>query len=161
MSNFYLLCLFVSWVSLMITFKLHRSYCFSFLLERYVHDKSVQKAKNLLGSPMHSTINNNASIKKHNLCETDVVYVENKNAKHLKTALEQVSFLNRSFRMTKADSSALIQNEKPHIAVPITNECKERLFGNNHATEMYPWASLISAQGRQKVPYSTSVLGRR
>lgn len=137
-----------------------RSYCFSFLSENYL-DKSLQKTKSLPTASTHLAAKNKASIKTFDLCETDVVYVENKNAKSLKIGLEQASFLNRSFRMTRADSSATLQNEKPHIAVPITHECKERLFGSKSVTGKYPWSSLISARGRQKVPFSTSVLGRR
>ena len=124
-------------------------------------DKSLQKTKSLPTASTHLAAKNKASIKTFDLCETDVVYVENKNAKSLKIGLEQASFLNRSFRMTRADSSATLQNEKPHIAVPITHECKERLFGSKSVTGKYPWSSLISARGRQKVPFSTSVLGRR
>lgn len=75
--------------------------------------------------------------------------------------MEEESLLDRSFRMTKADSSAHFQNNRPHIAVPITKEAKARLFGDPSVSDVYPWLTLIAAHGRQKVPYSTSVLGRR
>ena len=82
------------------------------------------------------------------------------NAKELKTALEKASFLDRTYRMVKADESALVNDPASHIAVPITSECL-KLIKSTPSRSEYPWFSLVEDSGTQVVPYSTTVLGRK
>jgi hypothetical protein len=79
------------------------------------------------------------------------------NAKDLKTALEESEYLDKNYRMTKADGSVL-ENPANHIAVPVTNECLTALEDPN---EQPVWYSLIVAKGKQRVPLSSALLGRQ
>ena len=96
--------------------------------------------------------------------ETDVLYVINKHAKEVKNALEKLSYLDKTYRMLKADSEVcLVEDPSKYIAVPITNQCVKRILANNVLDTSSPsmsWLSLVAATGKQKVPYSTVVLGR-
>lgn len=90
---------------------------------------------------------------------TDVFYVTARDAKTLKTALEQAGYLDKRYRMTKAETGPSLENTDGHIAVPVTRECLA-IFEENRG-EMLDWCSLIVARGRQQVPFSTAVLGRQ
>mmetsp|Transcript_8557 Transcript_8557/g.10811 ORF Transcript_8557/g.10811 Transcript_8557/m.10811 type:complete len:832 (-) Transcript_8557:892-3387(-) len=90
-----------------------------------------------------------------------VLYVENKKAKELKTKLEAQSFLNKNYRMRKADSSAQIDDVSNHIAVPITQNCYDIISRGNSDESCIPWLSLVKGSGMQIMPYSTVVLGRK
>jgi len=89
---------------------------------------------------------------------TDVLFVTARNAKTLKTALEQAGYLDKKFRMAKAESGPSLENAGWHIAVPVTRECLATLEGDD---EQPKWSSLIVAKGQQPVPFSTAVLGRK
>lgn len=96
-------------------------------------------------------------ISKINLSRTTyVLYVTKENAKTLKIALEEESFLDKSYRMTKADASEL-------IAVPVTNACLAAMAENEAHDDVrrYSWMSLIVDTGVQAVPFSTAVMGRK
>ena len=111
--------------------------------------------------------------------ETNVIYVHKKNAKQIKLALEEASLLDRNYRMVKADfdSSTTKSNFIPtsadvdikgmdpasYIAVPVTEECLAIVSrqNQNHDDRAHVWHSLIHASGKQVVPYSSVVLGRR
>jgi hypothetical protein len=83
---------------------------------------------------------------------TNVVYVSKKNAKTLKTLLEEASLLDKRFRMTKAatnEDEAL----RDCIAVPITEVCSSIMM--NERSQQPAWISLVEGRGRQPVPFST------
>lgn len=88
---------------------------------------------------------------------TSVLYVTTRNAKALKTALEESEYLDKSFRMAKADGS-LLENPANHIAVPVTDECLAAL---EEQSDLPTWYSLVVAKGKQQVPFSTVLLGRQ
>ena len=85
---------------------------------------------------------------------TSVLYVMARDAKALKTALEDAGYLDKNYRMTTA---AAFQNAGKHIAVPITEEGLAILENGKRPD----WCSLVVARGTQKVPFSTAVLGRQ
>ena len=88
---------------------------------------------------------------------TNVLYVTNQNAKTVKTALEYAGFLDKTYRMTKADGS-ILPDPSGHIAVPVTTECCDEI---QREGEPPAWYSLVVAIGEQEVPFSTAMLGRQ
>ena len=88
---------------------------------------------------------------------TDVLYVTNKDAKTLKTALESDSLLDKTFRMTKAD--AKLWNPKMHIAVPVVPRCLKVMQGGDLSPPP-AWLSLVIGTGKQEVPFSSVVLSQ-
>ena len=90
---------------------------------------------------------------------TNVVYVKNKKARELKVALQTLGFLDRTFRMTKADDSSPYNTSSGIIAVPITKSCLKILSESKHDDYM-SWVSLIEGLGEQQMPFSTAIMGR-
>ena len=88
---------------------------------------------------------------------TSVLFVTTRNAKALKTALEEYKYLDKKFRMTKADGSVL-ENPANYIAVPVTDACLAAL---EEQSDPPAWYSLVVAKGQQQVPFSTALLGRQ
>ena len=86
--------------------------------------------------------------------ETSVVYVKSKNAKSLKNMLEALGLLDRRFRMTKADQPSSLDTFMGLIAVPIIDDY-------NVLTHTNSIDRLVESSGRQKMPFSTAVLGRK
>jgi hypothetical protein len=108
-----------------------------------------------VGADTTQTLPEHSAKSKHQT--TSVLYVTTRNAKALKTALEESGYLDKSFRMTKADGSVM---EKPasYIAVPVTDECLAVL---EEQSDPPAWYSLVIAKGKQQVPFSTALLGRQ
>lgn len=90
--------------------------------------------------------------------ETNVLYVAAGNAKTIKTALEEAGYLDKRYRMIKAESGPSLEDPAGIIAVPVTNECMAALANNE---ELPDWFSLLVTTGIQKVPFSTAVLGQQ
>jgi len=152
-----------------------RSYCLGFCpsdlttnnRQSYVstHNKQQGKAattflnNQLPHKPSSSKdIHNNSTTKL--LHQTNVLYVRNKNAKELKVALEALNYLDKTYRMTKAVYITPVDDAHQHVAVPINQTCVSAMSRNDLTSSM-PWISIIISRGRQAVPYSTSILGRR
>ena len=90
---------------------------------------------------------------------TSVLYVVAKDAKTLKTSLEQAGYLDKRYRMTNAESGPSLASATGFIAVPVTKECVAML---DEASGKQPdWSRLLVARGQQKVPFSTAVLGQQ
>jgi len=70
-----------------------------------------------------------------------------------------MNFLDRAFRMTKADSSAAL-DDLLHIAVPINQACIEAISNQDSSSSPH-WLSLVVSRGKQTVPYSTVKLGKK
>ncbi len=100
-----------------------------------------------------STLKSNENSSK----ETHVIFVRNKKAKELKMALEALGFLDRRFRMTKAEDSTQFQSAVDMIAVPIIDDFHS-IIGTDDSTS---WTSLVEGSGTQKMPFSTAVLGNK
>jgi hypothetical protein len=95
---------------------------------------------------------------------TTVVYVEKAKAKELKNALEKLSFLDKAFRMLKADDNALLDDPSRYIAVPITASCDaylSQLVPDDTSSLSSSWVSLVAGKGHQVAPLSTKMLGNR
>ena len=92
--------------------------------------------------------------------ETDVLYVASKNAKVLKTALESISYLDKRYRMKKADKSAPISDSCACIAVPVTKSCVEEVVYADGEKPIW-YEEFVLAIGKQVVPFSTVVLGSK
>lgn len=90
---------------------------------------------------------------------TDVLYVTARDAKTLKTELERAGFLDKTFRMAKAESGPSLENAGWHIAVPVTSECLVML--EKDGADQPEWASFVVAKGQQQVPFSSAVLGQQ
>lgn len=90
---------------------------------------------------------------------TTVLYVLARHAKALKTALEQAGYLDKRYRMTKAESGPSLKRAMGFIAVPVTSECVAML--EEASDEQPEWSSLVVARGQQQVPFSTAVLGQQ
>ena len=82
-----------------------------------------------------------------------------KDAKTLKTKLEQAGYLDKRYRMTKAESGPSLHNAAGCIAVPVTLECVAILVDKED--EPPDWSTLVVARGQQEVPLSTALLGRQ
>ena len=91
---------------------------------------------------------------------TTVAYVEKAKAKQLKIALEGLGYLDRSYRMLRADASCPLKDPRRFIAVPITRDCMDNLSFENDMLDGGGWTALISGTGEQIVPFSSVVLGR-
>jgi hypothetical protein len=89
---------------------------------------------------------------------TDVFYVTAGNAKTLKSALEDAGYLDKRYRMVKAESGPSLEDAVGHIAVPVTKECLAKFQEESETSE---WYSLVVSRGEQVVPFSTAVLGRQ
>uniref|UniRef100_A0A7S4TAT0 tRNA(Phe) 7-[(3-amino-3-carboxypropyl)-4-demethylwyosine(37)-N(4)]-methyltransferase n=1 Tax=Ditylum brightwellii TaxID=49249 RepID=A0A7S4TAT0_9STRA len=109
----------------------------------------------------------------NNKTPTNVLYVLNKNAKTLKNELENHSFLDKTYRMIKADSAVAasvgLMNSCSYIAVPITDACltslsqqkqKQQDDENGVNDSSFSWLSLVAATGSQNVPYSSSFMAK-
>lgn len=95
---------------------------------------------------------------------TDIVYVVNRKAKELKQKLQSLNFLDRNYRMTKADqNSALrVNNVNGMIAVPVTRSCLDYISTSQEDEKNeVEWIGLIEGIGTQDMPYSTVVMGRK
>ena len=131
----------------------------------------------------------NSSLKRTNGCskgETSVVFVHKRSARELKIALEKAGFLDRSYRMVKADPNAIYtadtdigtdsatatdagadvkRDATSHIAVPVNHDCLSIISkedrDNSTYISKYPWIVLIEGNGKQNMPFSTVVLGRK
>ena len=120
--------------------------------------------------------------------KTSVLYVRKKDAKLLKTRLEQAALLDKRFRMTPveasaaagadgADAAAASQRvEAPHdcIAVPVTRECVARTARdatcvNEWKDGRFQWPGsdgdvmgrLVVGLGEYACPHSTKMLGNK
>ncbi len=94
---------------------------------------------------------------------TNVLLVNKRKAKDLKVALEKDNFLDRSYRMVKADP-AIVTCEDPasYISVPVSLECFTIVSkADGDASSEYPWINLVDGSGRQSVPFSSVILGRK
>lgn len=89
---------------------------------------------------------------------TNVLYVPAKDAKTLKTNLEEEGYLDKRYRMTKAERGPSLENAAGVIAVPVTEECVAILEERGVDAE---WVALIVARGQQQVPFSTALLGQQ
>lgn len=78
----------------------------------------------------------------------NVLYVNRRNAKTVKVALESLGLLDKQFRMTQPTKDSL--QDDACIAIPVTDECLE--------TEG-SWTRMVVSIGRQHCPYSSSFLG--
>lgn len=89
--------------------------------------------------------------------ERNVLFVAASDAKALKTALEEVGYLDKTYRMSKASDSSSIQNpRRPHIAVPVTKEGLDKMYQGEVA-----WATFVVGTGKQEMPLSTAVMARK
>jgi hypothetical protein len=92
--------------------------------------------------------------------DTNVLYAESKDAKTLRTFLEEDGLLDKNYRMTKVDRLATTKGEDDDrilIAVPVIQKAIESLKSQN----IPYWADLVIDSGCQKMPFSTAVLGSR
>ena len=88
--------------------------------------------------------------------KTNVLYVANKNAKALRTALESENLLDKTYRMIKAQDTPALESAIGHIAVPVKEEA---LSCVSRSVQKPPWVHLVVAAGQQQVPLSTAVMG--
>jgi len=89
----------------------------------------------------------------------DVVYAHKKDAKYLKVQLEGESFLNKDYRMFKADPrSEYLKNPSLFIALPVTQSFLDFYTSKDSNLESF---KCIVAIGKQVVPYSSKVLGQK
>ena len=120
--------------------------------------------------------------------KTSVLYVRKKDAKLLKTRLEQAALLDKRFRMTPVDASAAAgadgagaaaasqRVEALHdcIAVPVTRECMARTARdatcvNEWKDDRFQWpdsdgdvmGQLVVGLGEYACPHSTKMLGNK
>jgi tRNA wybutosine-synthesizing protein 3 len=94
---------------------------------------------------------------------TRVVFVTKRNAKSLKTLLEESSLLDKTYRMTAADPLAPLSDPSLYIAVPVTKQCLDQLesMRGQAVDELPAWMRLVEGTGQQQVPYSTSCFARQ
>lgn len=88
--------------------------------------------------------------------KTNVLYVANKNAKALRTALESENLLDKTYRMIKAQDTPALESSVGHIAVPVKEEA---LTCVSRSVKKPSWVHLVVAAGKQQVPLSTAVMG--
>ncbi len=170
------------------TFAFGQSFAKSYVFSIINNEKEQRRNFNILETMQHPKISSSLSPKpllkangsKSNV--TNVIYVKNQNAKELKQQLQSLNYLDRDYRMTKADdqntsSSSVSVKDLPltgMIAVPITDiglsvvsgTIKDIRNSSNHSSEsmneeMNDWMKLIEGIGVQEMPYSTKVMGRK
>ena len=92
--------------------------------------------------------------------KTFVAFVTSKNAKQLKTALEVDLFLDKIYRMTRANRNFASDDNSTarHIAVPITPECVWAVNDPDRRKDL-SWIHLVAEFGTYQVPYSSSMQG--
>jgi len=90
--------------------------------------------------------------------ETDVIYVASKDAKCLKMALESASYLDKRYRMKKADKNTPNSESCSCIAVPITKSCVEEVVNADGEKPIW-YEKYALAFGKEVAPFSTVVLG--
>jgi hypothetical protein len=97
--------------------------------------------------------------------ETNVLLVHKRNAKEAKNALEKGKLLDRSYRMVKADPNVFGEDQDldpaSHIAIPVTQQCIAIYAKEDRDQDKNPWVSLVRGCGKQEVPFSSVVLGRK
>jgi len=151
------------------TFAFGQTFAPSFHVQMYPRDGGGGKAANKLQrlsqtstKPLSSNANKNKGVKAKGvkMSETTVLYVQNRNAKELKTGLLKSSFLDRNYRMVKVDVNTPIGDPSGqiHIAVPVTSAGFEAAV---QELNRYAWESLVVGRGKQVMPFSTAVLGRK
>lgn len=141
------------------TFAFGQSYAKSFMLRIKMSSKSIT-------SLFEGTLCNKPSAAKHSvirsdtLNETSVLYVSQRNAKHLKCALEEAHLLDKNYRMAPSQIGLTVC-----IAVPVISQCLEmwrqfKKLGSNDYPSPF-WLTLVVDVGTHSVPYSSSRLGNQ
>mmetsp|Transcript_48878 Transcript_48878/g.118336 ORF Transcript_48878/g.118336 Transcript_48878/m.118336 type:complete len:601 (-) Transcript_48878:52-1854(-) len=91
-------------------------------------------------------------------CVVPVVYVDKRNAKCLKKALEDVGSIDRRFRMCPAESSSS-SSSSSWIAIPVLEKEKNSSLVDESLESMKLPKEMIEGRGKQYCPYSTAMLG--
>ncbi|KAL7546409.1 hypothetical protein ACHAWF_010789 [Thalassiosira exigua] len=103
--------------------------------------------------------------------QTDVVYVAAPNAKRAKGALESLGFLDKRYKMVKADyclrltdndADRINGNHAANVAIPITKRCVEKLEGETTSDDLVSVTlrNLSLRFGTEEVPYSASSIAK-
>lgn len=109
------------------------------------------------------------------MASTSVLYVYRRDAKAIKSQLEEASLLDKRFRMLPTTSDAVVNSNDGVdttsvkddiisgicIAVPVTNECTEMYHQYSNTEQPSPpiWTTRVVASGMHICPFSTSTLG--
>jgi tRNA(Phe) wybutosine-synthesizing methylase Tyw3 len=88
----------------------------------------------------------------------DVVYVQKKHAKDLKSMLQSHSLLDLAHRMGPADKNADLANVDLYIAVPINRECVSQLTSNENSAG---WMRFVAGAGKQELPFRSSTFAKK
>ena len=91
---------------------------------------------------------------------TTVFYVEKKNTKSLKNALETRSLIDKRFRITKAVQNAPVHDPKLYMAIPVVDSIWNEARTKSKEELKSSWLSIVVATGEQEIMYSSAVLGQ-
>ncbi|GFH45407.1 hypothetical protein CTEN210_01881 [Chaetoceros tenuissimus] len=134
------------------TFAFGQSYAKSYLVK--ISSQEVLPQASLSASTQKQTIQLKTNGEKEG--ETDVIYISKMMAKETKNILEKHSMLDRNYRMVKASTDAPIDNASSCIAIPVTREGLTAIKSKSSRIDIS-----ILGIGRQVVPFSSVVLGRK
>jgi tRNA wybutosine-synthesizing protein 3 len=91
---------------------------------------------------------------------TDVLYVQKRNAKQLKTLLENAGLLDKKFRITPADTAlSALDDPVSCMAVPVVPTALQ-IWQSAEGGDAIPWGPLVAGTGRQGVLWSSSTFAR-
>jgi len=109
-----------------------------------------------------------------------VLYCEKRNAKLVKTRLEELGLIDTTYRMTSADDDEFLQSKlheppmkdlrslslqsdiissRDCIAVPINQECMNAMLKESRIEKHDDWSNYVVRYGRQICPFKPSILG--
>ncbi len=138
------------------SFAFGQSYAKSYIVKISSHEVLPQAS--LSASTQKQSIQFNTNGEKEG--ETDVIYISKMMAKETKNILEKLSMLDRNYRMVKASTDAPIDNASSCIAIPVTIEGLTAIKSKSSRIDI-SILSQVAGNGRQIVPYSSVVLGRK
>jgi len=131
--------------------------CHRFLLTRDLKhiqkEETQQQRQQEAASSIAASLKSAPTSSQQSTTTTNVLFVHPKNAKVVKTALEDSGFLDKRYRMTKTNGGI--------IAVPITQECIAATRATNDGTNIDSWLNLVESIGTHSVPFSTAMMGRQ
>jgi tRNA wybutosine-synthesizing protein 3 len=122
----------------------------------------------LRSAPVRSSPSNETGV----VTECDVVYVDKRNAKSLKTQLEETQLLDKRYRLTDPVQSGVVswfrdmRELASYMAVPVCPSCVETMVAqlpsnNDESAQSAPtWMRLVAGYGKQSCPRSSGSFAR-
>jgi hypothetical protein len=140
------------------------SFAMSYVIEvEWVYEDSVTPAAAVASDATRipkNRVSGESKVDKAIPVSTDVLYVQKRNAKQLKTLLENAGLLDKKFRITPADTAlSALDDPVSCMAVPVVPTAL-RMWQSAEGGDALPWGPLVAGTGRQGVLWSSSTFAR-